>query len=183
MHSTIIWVYGCHVPPYLLPIFMTPRVFSLEFIRKIIIYETNHFLKLHKASNLKFPFLIGPFIVKSISCLSHIQEKIKEFGFAHLQGRIYDPHQIISKRRLMNKHAPYENEHVECFDKLENLEVCANMEAILQTTQTQQVEMTLQQSQTQQVEATLQRTQTQQAPQKLIVKVPKMSVYRKRSSS
>ena len=45
------------------------------------------------------------------------------------------------------------------------------MEAILQPTQTQQVEETLQQS------------QTQQASQKLIVKVPKMSGYRKRSSS
>jgi hypothetical protein len=45
------------------------------------------------------------------------------------------------------------------------------MEAILQPTQTQQVEETLQQS------------QTQQAPQKLIFKVPKVSVYNKRSNS
>jgi hypothetical protein len=161
MHSTVIWVYGCHESPYLLPIFLTPRVFSLEFIRQRIISETEHFLKLHKASNLKFPFIIGPFIVKTRSCLSQIQEKLKEFGFAQLQGRRYDPHQIISKRRLMNKHAPYEHEHVEGFDKLENLDVCADMEAILQPTQTQQVE------------ATLQQTQTQQTPQKLIVKVPK----------
>jgi hypothetical protein len=171
MHSTMIWVYGCHESPYLLPIFLTPRVFSLEFIRQRIISETEHFLKLHKASNLKFPFIIGPFIVKTRSCLSQIQAKLKEFGFAQLQGRRYDPHQIISKRRLMNKQAPYEHEHVEGFDKLENLEVCVDMEAILQPTQTQQVEETLQQS------------QTQQAPQKLIFKVPKVSVYNKRSSS
>jgi hypothetical protein len=171
MHSTVVWVYGCHESPYLLPIFLTPRVFSLEFIRQRIISETEHFLKLHKASNLKFPFIIGPFIVKTRSCLSQIQAKLKEFGFAQLQGRRYDPHQIISKRRLMNKHAPYEHEHVEGFDKLENLEVCVDMEAILQPTQTQQVEATLQQS------------QTQQAPQKLIFKVPKVSVYNKRSSS
>jgi hypothetical protein len=171
MHSTVIWVYGCHESPYLLPIFLTPRIFSLEFIRQRIISETEHFLKLHKASNLKFPFIIGPFIVKTRSCLSQIQAKLKEFGFAQLQGRRYDPHQIISKRRLMNKHAPYEHEQVEGFDKLENLEVCVDMEAILQPTQTQQVEATLQQS------------QTQQASQKLIVKVPKMSVYNKRSSS
>jgi len=37
----------------------------------------------------------------------------------------------------MNKKAPYEHEHVEGFDKMENLEVCANMEAILQIDQTQ----------------------------------------------
>lgn len=40
----------------------------------------------------------------------------------------------------MDKHAPYENEHVEGLDKLANLEVCADMEAILQPTQAQQVE-------------------------------------------
>ena len=39
----------------------------------------------------------------------------------------------------MNKHAPYEHEYVEGFDKLANLETCANMEAILQPAQTQQV--------------------------------------------
>ena len=39
----------------------------------------------------------------------------------------------------MNKHAPYEHEYVEGFDKLENLETCADMEAILQPAQTQQV--------------------------------------------
>jgi len=44
----------------------------------------------------------------------------------------------------MNKHAPYEHEHVEGFDKLENLEVCVDMEVILQLAQTQQVEATLQ---------------------------------------
>jgi hypothetical protein len=71
----------------------------------------------------------------------------------------------------MKKQAPYEHEHVEGFDKLANLEVCVDMEAILQPTQTHQVEETLQQ------------TQTQQTPQKLIVKVPKVSVYNKRSSS
>jgi hypothetical protein len=70
----------------------------------------------------------------------------------------------------MNKHAPYVHEHVEGFDNLENLEVCADMEAVLQPAQTQQVE------------ATLQQAQTQQTPQKLIVKVPKISFYNKRSS-
>jgi hypothetical protein len=166
MHSTVIWVYGCHESPYILPIFLTPRVFSLDFIRKRIISETKHFLKLHKASNLKFPFIIGPFIAKTRSCLSQIQAKLKESGLSQLQGRRYDLHYIISKRRLVNKHAPCEHEHVEGFGKLENLDVFVHMEAILQPYQTQKVEATL-----------------QQTPQKLIVKVPKVSVYSKRSSS
>jgi hypothetical protein len=56
----------------------------------------------------------------------------------------------------MNKLAPYEHEQVEGFDKLANLEVCVDIEATLQQTQTKQVEATLQQTQTKQVEATLQ---------------------------
>jgi hypothetical protein len=127
MHSIVIWVYGCHESPYLLPIFLITRIFFLEFIRQIIISETEHLLKLHKASNLKFPFIIGPFIVKTISCLSQVQENIKEFGFAQLHVRRYDPHKIISKRRLMNKQAPYEYEQVEGFDKLSHLEVSVDM--------------------------------------------------------
>jgi hypothetical protein len=146
MHSTVIWVYGYQEGPYLLPVFLTPRVFSLEFIRQRIISETKHFLKMHKASNLKFPFIIGPFVVKTRSCLPQIQAKLKEFGFAQLQGRKYDPHQVISKRRLMRKQGPYEHEHVEGFDKLANMETCADMEVILQPDQTQQIESSPQQS-------------------------------------
>jgi hypothetical protein len=68
---------------------------------------------LHRASNIKFPFVIGLFVVKSKSCLSQVKEKLKDFGFSEIQGRKYYPHQIISKRRKMNKNAPYEHENVE----------------------------------------------------------------------
>lgn len=103
MHSIMIWVYGFHESPYLLPIFLNPRIFSLEFIRQRIISEIESFIKLHKASNIKFPFVIGPFVVKSRSCLSQVKAKLKDFGFSEIQGRKYDPHQIISKRIQMNK--------------------------------------------------------------------------------
>ena len=142
IQSNVIWVYGYQEGPYLLLIFLTPGIFALEFIRQRIISETKHFLKMHKESNLKFPFIIGPFVVNTRSCLPQIQAKLSEFGFTQLQGRKYDPHQVISKRRLMSRQGPYENEHVEGFDKLENLETCADMEVILQLDQTQQVEST-----------------------------------------
>jgi hypothetical protein len=45
------------------------------------------------------------------------------------------------------------------------------------------MEAILQPAQTQQVGPTLQQTQTHQSPQKLVLKVPKVSVYTKRSSS
>jgi hypothetical protein len=90
--SIVIWAYGYQEGPYLLPVFLTPRVFAIEFISQRIISETKHFLKTHKASNLKFPFMIGPFMVKNTSCLLQIQAKLNEFGFTQLQGRKYDPH-------------------------------------------------------------------------------------------
>jgi hypothetical protein len=40
MHSIVIWVYGCHESPYILLIFLTPIVFSLEFIKQRIISDT-----------------------------------------------------------------------------------------------------------------------------------------------
>jgi hypothetical protein len=144
MHSTVIWVYGCQEAPHLLPVFLTPRLFFLEFMRQRIISETKHFLKMHKASNLKFPFIINPFVVKTRSFLHQIQANLKEFGFAQLQGRKYDPHQIIYKRRLMSKHGPYEHEYVEGFDKLANLETCADMEVMFQPDQIQYMGLTLQ---------------------------------------
>jgi hypothetical protein len=81
MHSIVIWVYGCHESPYLLPIFLTLGVFSLEFIRKRIISEADHFLKLWKASNLKFPFIIGPFIVKERSFFISDSKKSQRVWF------------------------------------------------------------------------------------------------------
>ena len=72
IQSTMIWAYGYQEGPYLLPVILNPRIFSLEFIGQRIILETNHFLKVHKASNLKFPFMVGPFVVKNKSCLPQI---------------------------------------------------------------------------------------------------------------
>jgi hypothetical protein len=124
----MIWVYGYQEGPHILPVFLTPKIFVLEFIRQRIISDTEHFLKTHKASNLKSPFIVGPFVVNNKSCLLQIQSKISEFGFTQLQGRKYDPHQIISKRRLESRQGPYEHEHVEGFNKLANLETCVDME-------------------------------------------------------
>jgi hypothetical protein len=169
--STVIWVYGCQEGPHLLPVFLTPRIFSLEFIRQRIISETEHFLKAHKASNLKFPFVVGPFVVKRKSCLPQIQSKLNEFGFTQLQGRRYDPHQVISKRILASRQGPYEHEHVEELDKLANLETCTEMEVITLHDQEKKTEITSQQS------------STQKPSPRLIIKAPKMSIFNKRSSS
>jgi hypothetical protein len=81
IQSMTIWVYGYQEGPHILPVFLTPGIFALEFIRQRIISENEHFLKAHKASNVKFPFIVGPFVVKNKSYLPQIQSKLNEFGF------------------------------------------------------------------------------------------------------
>ena len=75
-------------------------------------------------------------MVKTRSCLPQIQAKLSGFGFTQLQGSKYDPHRIISKRRLMRIQGPYEHDHVEGFDELDNRETRADMEVTLQPNQT-----------------------------------------------
>jgi hypothetical protein len=77
----MIWVYGFHESPYMLPVFLTPKIFALEFIRQRIIFKIENFINLHRASNIKFPFVIGSFVVKSRSCLSQVKAKLKDFVF------------------------------------------------------------------------------------------------------
>jgi hypothetical protein len=88
-----------------------------------------------------------------------------------LQWRRYDLHHIISKRRLVSKQGPYEHEPDEGFDRLANLETCAEME------------VTMQHDQKKSTESTSQQSPTQKPSPRLIIKAPKGSVYNKRSNS
>jgi hypothetical protein len=47
-----------HESPYLFHVFLTPRIFALEFIRQRIISKTEHYLKLHRDFKLKFPLVL-----------------------------------------------------------------------------------------------------------------------------
>ena len=61
---TIIRVYDFTHEPYILPPFLTPRFFALEFIRQKLIVENEHFISFKKASEIKFPWVVGPFIIE-----------------------------------------------------------------------------------------------------------------------
>ena len=58
--GTIIRLYGFVHQPYILPTFLTARVFSLELIRQILTVEEEHFLNYKKSSNLIFPWEVRP---------------------------------------------------------------------------------------------------------------------------
>lgn len=121
-HHTVIKDYYFSEAPYLIPPFLTPRLFSLEFIMKKLYFEIEHFLNHKKVSNLKFPFNVGPFIVKTKSTLHIIERFLKVMGFKEVEKIRYGPHQIICHRKKKNKSAPFENQTIEGMDKISNLE-------------------------------------------------------------
>ena len=71
---TMIIIYGFEEEPYLLPTFLTPRLYSLEYIRRRISVDLFHFVSDNKTSNFKFQQNIGPFVVKNRSDLKVINE-------------------------------------------------------------------------------------------------------------
>ena len=96
---TILRVYGFTGEPYKLPVFLTPRIFALEFIRKRLCAEEENFGAFKKSSNIKFPFKVGPFIFKNKSSLMIVEKLLEIMDFQNKQRINYDPHHIISQRK------------------------------------------------------------------------------------
>ena len=71
---TILRVYGFTREPYRLLAFLTPRIFTLEFMRQRLYAEEEHFGAFKKSSNVKFPLKVGPFIFKNKSALLVIEK-------------------------------------------------------------------------------------------------------------
>ena len=89
-------MYGFTGEPYRLPIFLTPRIFALEFMRQRLYAEEEHFEAFKKYSNVKFPLKVGPFIFKNKSALLVIEKLLEVMDFQKEKKVNYDPHHIIS---------------------------------------------------------------------------------------
>ena len=63
--GTTIRMYGFVHLPYILPAFLTPKVFFLELIWQKLMVEEEHFLNFKKSSNLIFPWKLGPYTVRN----------------------------------------------------------------------------------------------------------------------
>ena len=98
-YGTLIRVYGCVHQPYILPVFLTMRVFALKLIKQKLILEDEHFLSCKKTSEIKFPWTVGPFVIKNKSTLPVIENMRREMGFLVEVVVTYDPHHVISNRR------------------------------------------------------------------------------------
>ena len=114
-------MYGFTGEPYRLPAFLTSRVFALEFMRQRLSIEEEHFEAFKKYSDVKFPLKVGPFIFKNESAMLVIEILLEVMEFQKEEKLNYDPHQIISQRRQLNKNKPFDHQVIEGLDKMANL--------------------------------------------------------------
>ena len=62
---TEIRIYGVELQPFILPKFLTPIIFSLEFIRQRLNYDYIHFVSKKNKVRFKLKNEVGPFIVSN----------------------------------------------------------------------------------------------------------------------
>ena len=77
----------------------------MELIRKRLIVETEYFLNFYKSTKIRFPWVVGPFIIKNNDSLSMIENFLKNMGFLTEAAINYDPlsHYLNQKTCSKNK--------------------------------------------------------------------------------
>lgn len=120
--STLIGVYDFQGFSYVLPAFLTPIIFYLEFARQILSLEELHFMRAHKTSNLKSPFTLGTFTFKSKSCVAILDSYMCQFQFLLAPMVRYDPLDVISKRKKRKTTKAREHEGLKDREKIANKE-------------------------------------------------------------
>ena len=94
-------------------LFITPRVFSLDLVRQKLIVENEHFISFKKSLEIKFPWVIGPFIIKNKVALPVVESLLKGMDSKASFRVNYDPEHVISIRIQVNKNKPFEHQEVE----------------------------------------------------------------------
>ena len=77
----MIKIYGIEQEPYRLPMFLTPRTFVLEYVRKMIEIDNLHFVKSGKKGRTPLPIAMRGYVV---SDKRGIEEIIKVLKFLDL---------------------------------------------------------------------------------------------------
>ena len=93
--------------PYKIPKYLPMRVFSLEYIRKMIDADKLHFVSTKKKSQFRIKSQIGPFICNRRVAGAKADGIPKEMKFTHSFTWSYDPMGIILKKRVQHKCTPY----------------------------------------------------------------------------
>ena len=88
----IIRLYDFVHQPYILPAFLTIRIFSVELVRQRLTIEEEHILSFRKSSGINFPRKVGPYSVKSRATLPLVDNLLRTMGFPLVRAINYDPH-------------------------------------------------------------------------------------------
>ena len=104
-------IYGCDIAPYKLPKFLPMRIFSLEYIRKMLNANEVHFVSAKKEYQFRIKTQIGTFICNNRATGEEAHKLLKEMQFGLSFTWSYDPLGTISKLRVENKSTPYIHTH------------------------------------------------------------------------
>ena len=78
---TIIRVYGFGGRPFKLPAFLTPRIFTLEFIIQKMASDELYFTDKKAARTFRIPTELGPFIIRSHQAYNIVEERLNKMKF------------------------------------------------------------------------------------------------------
>ena len=83
-----------------------------SFVLIFIVLLVNKPFPFSFSSEIKFPWVIGPFIIKRRDAFPVVENLLKEMRFQTDAIVNYDPHHVISIRRHVNKIKPFEHHEV-----------------------------------------------------------------------
>jgi len=118
----------------MLPTFMTPEIFALEYIRKKFHCDILHFSKDKQTITFNFPREVGTFGIKSRTTLILVDNILKDMDLGKDTKCKYDPHGIISSLKRTKKGKQYPHERNEVLEKVENKKTWEEVIIILHAT-------------------------------------------------
>ena len=121
--NTKIRLYGFTSYPFLLPSFLTNRVFALEFARQRVHTEKEHFLNNKKGCNINFHYTIGPFVIKSSQTIQILTEILESMKLQRAEKMNYDPKGVMDPRKKACMIQAFKHQEIAGMAKRENEEV------------------------------------------------------------
>jgi hypothetical protein len=108
-HYTEIRVYGFQLSPFHLHVFLTPGIFSLEYVRQILNSDEIHFVPNKYKVTFKLKNEVGNFIVNTRTTLKVTTNMFSSLGLQQGEPWNYDPRGIISSKIISHGKSPYQH--------------------------------------------------------------------------
>jgi hypothetical protein len=120
---TKIRLYGFTRYPFLLPAFLTDRIFSLELARQKIHTEKEHLLNIKKGCNISFHYTIGPFVVKSSQIVQILADFLDTMKLQRTKRINYDPRGIMAARKKAIRAQSFKHQEITGLADRENAKI------------------------------------------------------------